>query len=241
MDEPTMIKLWAYNTQFSVKSSTSYGSTSKKRKKEHPENWAGHSVRMMLQLLYIFSMLCLLRYDEALRTTWQNVKLESPGGVLRIRLDLPFRKTHQNGGEDCTVLFYASPDMRWMCPVQAFAMMWKLASENEGTPSGFIFRRKVGRNGWSISGMSTDSFMEYFRNNRLDIGDDPRPYGAHSFRRGGRQYLAMVLRSPFRNICSWYGWAENFDNPGTLFKYYLSLNVKIILIPIVKQEIMPRM
>lgn len=79
--------------------------------------------------------------------------------------------------------------------------------------------------------------MEYFRNNRLDIGDDLRPYGAHSFRRGGRQYLAMVLRSPFRNICSWYGWAENFDNPGTLFKYYLSLNAKIILIPIVQQEI----
>jgi hypothetical protein len=32
----------------------------------------------------------------------------------------------------------------------------------------------------------------------------------------------MVLRWPFRNICSWGGWAENFDNPGTIFKYLLS-------------------
>lgn len=90
-----MIKLWAYNTQFSVKSSTSYGSTSKKRKKEHPENWAGHSVRMMLQLLYIFSMLCLLRYDEALRTTWQNVKLESPPFAKLIRMEVSVCIVHR--------------------------------------------------------------------------------------------------------------------------------------------------
>ncbi|KAJ6628421.1 hypothetical protein B0H10DRAFT_2160891 [Mycena sp. CBHHK59/15] len=207
MDEPTMKKLWTYNTQFPVESSSSYGSTSKKRRHEHPEDWAGHSVRMMLQLLYIVSMLCLLRYDEALRITWQDVQLEQlEHGVLRVWLDLPFRKTHQNGGITPFYL-YANPDKPWMLP------------------SGFIFRKKVGRNGWSIipsEGMSTDSFMEYFRNNLLDIGIDPRPYGTHSFRRGGCQYLAMVLRWPFRNICSWGGWAENFDNPGTLFKYLLS-------------------
>ncbi|KAJ6622750.1 hypothetical protein B0H10DRAFT_2174975 [Mycena sp. CBHHK59/15] len=198
MDEPTMKNF---------ESSSSYGSTSKKRRHEHPEDWAGHSVRMMLQLLYIVSMLCLLRYDEALRITWQDVQLEQlEHGVLRVRLDLPFRKTHQNGGITPFYL-YANPDKPWMLP------------------SGFIFRKKVGRNGWSIipsEGMSTDSFMEYFRNNLLDIGIDPRPYGTHSFRRGGCQYLAMVLRWPFRNICSWGGWAENFDNPGTLFKYLLS-------------------
>jgi hypothetical protein len=77
MDEPTMKKLWTYNTQFPVENSTNYGPTSKKRKQEHPEDWAGHSFRGMLQLLYIVSMLCLLRYDEALRITWQDVKLET--------------------------------------------------------------------------------------------------------------------------------------------------------------------
>ncbi|KAJ7683605.1 hypothetical protein B0H14DRAFT_3101642 [Mycena olivaceomarginata] len=165
------------------------------------------SVRMMLQLLYIVSMLCLLRYDEALRITWQDVHFEPlENGGFRIRLDLPFRKTHQNG-------------------VQAFAIMWKLARANESTPSGFIFRKKTGRNGWSIlpnDGMSTDSFMEYFRNNLLDIGIDPRPYGTHSFRRGGCQYLAMVLRWPFRNIC-FMGWlGGEFRQPWYLFKYLLS-------------------
>ncbi|KAJ7861847.1 hypothetical protein B0H14DRAFT_2741456 [Mycena olivaceomarginata] len=210
------VKLWTYNTGFPVESSTSYGSTSKKRKQEHPEDWASHSIRMMLQLLYIVSMLCLLRYDEALRITWQDVTFDMETGVLRIRLDLPFRKTHQNGGI-APFYLYANPDRPWMCPVCAFAIMWKLAVANDpyGKPSGFIFRTKVGRNGWSIipsEGMSTDSFMEYFCNNLLDIDIDPRPYGTHSFHRGGCQYLAMVLRWPFRNICSWGGWAENFDN-----------------------------
>lgn len=64
--------------------------------------------------------------------------------------------------------------------------------------------------------------MECFRNNLLDIGIDPRAYGTHSFRRGGCQYLAIVLRWPLRNICMWGGWADNFDNPGTIFKYLLS-------------------
>ncbi|KAJ7352232.1 hypothetical protein DFH08DRAFT_805507 [Mycena albidolilacea] len=226
MDEPTMKKLWTYNTGFPVESSTSYGLTSKKRKQEHPEDWAGHSIRMMLQLLYIVLMLCLLRYDEALRITWQDVTFDMETGVLRIRLDLPFRKTHQNGGITPFYL-YANPDRPWMCPVHAFAIMWKLAVANDpyGKPSGFIFRKKVGRNGWSIipsEGMSTDSFIEYFRNNLLDIDIDPHPYGTHSFRQGGCQYLAMALHWPFCNICSWGGWAENFDNPGTLFKYLLS-------------------
>ncbi|KAJ7150520.1 hypothetical protein C8R43DRAFT_1107428 [Mycena crocata] len=117
MDETTMKKLWTYNSEFPVENTTSYGSTSKKRRQEHPEDWAGHSVRMMLQLLYIVSMLCLLRYDEALRITWQDVHFETlENNILRIRLDLPFRKTHQNG-------------------VRAFAIMWDLAVANDGTPS----------------------------------------------------------------------------------------------------------
>ena len=66
-----------------------------------------------------------------------------------------------------------------------------------------------------------EAFLECFRNNLLDVGIDPRPYGTHSFRRGGCQYLAMVLRWPIRNTCTWGGWSENF-NSGTIFKYLLS-------------------
>lgn len=67
-----------------------------------------------------------------------------------------------------------------------------------------------------------DSFMECFRNSLLDVEVDPRPYGTHSFRRGGCQYLSVVLRKPFREICQWGGWAVDFDNPGTIFKYLLA-------------------
>lgn len=69
---------------------------------------------------------------------------------------------------------------------------------------------------------SSSSFMTCFRRNMLEIGIDPRTYGTHSFRRGGCQYLAMERRWPFRDICQWGGWAEDFDNPGTIFRYLLS-------------------
>ena len=52
----------------------------------------------MLQLLYVISMLCLLRYDEALRIMWSDIKLEKRNGKHILVLSLPFRKTHQYGG-----------------------------------------------------------------------------------------------------------------------------------------------
>lgn len=70
---------------------------------------------------------------------------------------------------------------------------------------------------------TADSFLQCFRNNLLDLNVDPRPFGTHSFRRGGCQYLANVLRWPIRDICIWGGWADDFDNPGIIFKYLLSL------------------
>ncbi|KIP01340.1 hypothetical protein PHLGIDRAFT_80704, partial [Phlebiopsis gigantea 11061_1 CR5-6] len=69
---------------------------------------------------------------------------------------------------------------------------------------------------------TSSAFLECFRNNLCDISVHPRYYGTHSFRRGGCQWLAVVCRWSFRRICDWGGWAESFDNPGTLFKYLLS-------------------
>ncbi|KAI0741501.1 hypothetical protein C8Q80DRAFT_1110240, partial [Daedaleopsis nitida] len=65
-------------------------------------------------------------------------------------------------------------------------------------------------------------FLKCFRNNMLDVGIDPRSYGTHLFCRGGCQYLHIELQWPIQNICDWGGWAEDFDNPGTIFKYLLS-------------------
>jgi hypothetical protein len=65
--------------------------------------------------------------------------------------------------------------------------------------------------------------MEHFRNNLLDVGEDPTPYGTHSFRRGGCQYLSSERRWPIRILCDWGGWSMEFDNL-TIVRYLMSWN-----------------
>ena len=60
--------------------------------------WGGPRVRLMLQTLYIVAFLCLLRFDEALSMTWDNVHFEHWENTFRVRLELTVRKTHQYGG-----------------------------------------------------------------------------------------------------------------------------------------------
>jgi hypothetical protein len=66
-------------------------------------------------------------------------------------------------------------------------------------------------------------FLEYFRNNLVDVGINPVPYGTHSFRRGGCQYLASERRWLIRRICDWAGWSVDFSNL-TIVKYLISWN-----------------
>ncbi|KAG1847318.1 hypothetical protein DFJ58DRAFT_717213 [Suillus subalutaceus] len=194
-----------------------YGLTSCKRKAENPAEWAGFVICTMLLLLYLVPMICLLRYDEALRITWADVR-----ALLR---------EHSSIAHDCTGIapFYVYPDGEcpWMCLVRMFAVWWVLARERCENLDGFVFRKKIGTDSISVNptdGMTSDSFLECFRNNLLDIRVDPRPYGTHLFQWGGCQFLYKVCRWDFRDICDWGGWAENFDNPGTIFKYLLSWN-----------------
>ena len=52
----------------------------------------------MLQCIYTIAFLCLLRFDEVLRIELKDVEvIDQKKG--QIRLSLPFRKTHQYGGE----------------------------------------------------------------------------------------------------------------------------------------------
>ncbi|KAH9927788.1 uncharacterized protein B0H18DRAFT_1084655 [Fomitopsis serialis] len=226
--EEIVKRLWEFNIDFQLTDSSQ--TTSRKRKAECPEQWAGHRVRRMLHLLYVISMLCLLRVDEALRIMWTDIEMlvvdiAGKGKVHCVRLDLPFRKTAQYGGIAPFYLYPANVQDRHLCPVTAFAEWWKICKDLNIERAGYIFRKRVGLDNISVrasDGMSYDSYVECFRNNLLDISIDPRPYGTHSFRRGGCQYLAVVKRWHIRDICTWGGWAENFDNPGTIFKYLLS-------------------
>ena len=120
MDEAMMKQLWEFACSTPRQE---YGPTTRKQKAENPAEWAGFVIRKMLHLLYLVSMTCLLRYDEALRITWTDVVFQvkdssmenhwlnaSPEAFLkiemgrlkpedfRIQLNLPFRKTHQYGG-----------------------------------------------------------------------------------------------------------------------------------------------
>lgn len=168
MDEGTIKAMWEYNMNFSRAED---GSLSKKTKAEHPEMWAGYNVRVMLHCLYVTSLLCLLRYDEALRIMWSDVHFETlqleAGQRPRLRLMLPFRKTHQNGGKhtlDSNIfqgfvqiflvgiapfVLYRNEKKPWLCPLRAFAMWWKLAGHMHIPREGYVFRKKVGHNGIS--------------------------------------------------------------------------------------------
>jgi len=64
-------------------------------------------------------------------------------------------------------------------------------------------------------------FLEMFRRNLAKIEIDFTPYGTHSFRRGGCQYLASVRRWLLRRICEWGGWSTEFSNM-TIVKYLIS-------------------
>ncbi|KAI0771694.1 hypothetical protein BD413DRAFT_625401 [Trametes elegans] len=214
MDQQTMRKLWQYNTTFQNENEPQPGS--QKRKLERPEEWGGHNFRQMLQTLYVVSMLCLLRYDEALRIMWTDVEFTQIDGTHVVKLELPFCKTNQYGG---IAPFWLWPDKErpWMDGVFALAKWWRLSKEMGIERHGYVFRRKHGYDQVSLAAedaLTSQSFLEYFRNNMVDIGTDPRPYGC--------QYLAMELRWPIRTICEWGGWTENFDNAATIFKYLIS-------------------
>ncbi|KAJ7150521.1 hypothetical protein C8R43DRAFT_951490 [Mycena crocata] len=63
----------------------------------------------------------------------------------------------------------------------------------------WIYLPKKGRAEWMeyTTRRWNDSFMEYFRNNLLDIGIDPRPYGTHSFREVAASTLRWFCAGPF--------------------------------------------
>ncbi|KIM73059.1 hypothetical protein PILCRDRAFT_81411 [Piloderma croceum F 1598] len=108
----------------------------------------------------------------------------------------------------------------YLCPVRALAD-WLVCLRASGINEGYIFPRM--NSGDRISHdnrpMPSEAFLELFRNNLVDVGIDPWPYGTHSFRRGGTQWLAYDKRWPIRQICKWGGWST--DPAGTTVMKYL--------------------
>ncbi|KAG1834301.1 hypothetical protein DFJ58DRAFT_869142 [Suillus subalutaceus] len=92
-------------------------------------------------------------------------------------------QTHQNGDIKPFHLWPFSSSEAHLCPVRALAAWLK---ESKVT-SGYLFRKIASgdRISEANSPMSSEQFLELFRNNLLDVDIDPTPYGTHSFRRGG--------------------------------------------------------
>lgn len=58
----------------------------------------------------------------------------------------------------------------------------------------------------------------------MDVGINPQPYGTHSFRRGGAQFLKHVKRKDIIDICEYGGWSKDNEDFSIIFKYLLSWN-----------------
>ncbi|KAH9479416.1 hypothetical protein JR316_0008006 [Psilocybe cubensis] len=137
--------------------------------------WGGPLCRKALQAIYTLAFICMLCVDEVLKIQTNRITF-AEGKMI---LTLPFRKTHQFGEIKPFVLHILSDDEAYLCPVRAVSE-WINASKIN---TGYLFRRMASgdRPVSNNSPMTSEQFLEMFRNNLLDIGVDFAPYGTHSF------------------------------------------------------------
>ncbi|KAN0081028.1 hypothetical protein V8E54_004232 [Elaphomyces granulatus] len=172
-------------------------------------NWGGPLQRLMMQAIYTISFLCLLRFDEVLKIIDMD--------QYHIRLTLPFRKTHQNW-EIKPFDLWPNTKKRHLDPVHAL-LRWidcsniKSADAKRSFYGGYIFRKIT------LNDQVSQSDKPLLPGNLLEIGRNPLPYGTHSFRRGGCQYLSSVEGWPIRKLCDWGGWSTSFDNLPIIVRY----------------------
>ncbi|KAF9075775.1 hypothetical protein BDP27DRAFT_1539648 [Rhodocollybia butyracea] len=113
------------------------------------------------------------------------------------------------------------PELAHLCAVRAYSRWVHFG----GVQEGYLFR-KIRVNDCIAEDnepMTSEQFLEMFRLNLCEIGVDHIPYGTHSFRCGGCQWLSVEHRWPLRQICEWGGWSTEFTHL-TIVKYLISWN-----------------
>jgi hypothetical protein len=106
------------------------------------------------------------------------------------------------------VLHTMPKEMAHLCPVRAYTDWLAVSEINEG----YIFCKMTSDDRISQANepmvhilstalptfichlQTSEYFLEMFCNNLLDIGLDPIPYGTHSFRQGGVQWMSVQLQ-----------------------------------------------
>ncbi|KAJ7795520.1 DNA breaking-rejoining enzyme [Mycena olivaceomarginata] len=192
--QETLRKLYDFNHQPEVAEIKDYTAGSRKQVKG-PHEWGGGQAQQLLELAYVLSFLCLLRFDEVLKIQMHDIERISD---TCIKLTLPFRKTNQLVSVKPFYLHLFSPHLAHLCPIRALAE-WLVVS---GITEGYLFRKMASgdRVASQNSHMTSEFFLEMFRNNLLDVGIDPY------------QYV---------RICDWGGWSTEFSNL-TIMKYLIS-------------------
>jgi len=199
-------------------------STERISKRNDSLDWGNAHTRCMLHFCYLLMFWCLLRYDEALSLEFHQVQLRTDSiGILYLEVQLPFRKTHQTG--DIAPFFLYRDDNAYLCPIRAYLKWSALLLGLGETLRGPVFRKPYAGGVFAKdNALKPGQFLDLFRHNLLDIGLDPRPYGTHSFRRGGAQYLHLERRWSVPQVCEWGGWSKDLDAQCTVFKYLVSWN-----------------
>ncbi|KAJ7668225.1 hypothetical protein B0H14DRAFT_2424765, partial [Mycena olivaceomarginata] len=213
---PAMLeKLYDYNHEDGRSTPQTFGGTKPAGK------WDGAHARLLCWAAYLISFNCLLRVDEVLKIQAHDIRVDSDDPKYII-ITLPFRKTEQDGNIEPFYLCLLPESEAHLCPVRAYAA-WIKASE---ITHGYLFR-KIAPGDRIVKDqnepMTSTDFLEMFRNHLIDIGVDPYPYGTHSFRRGGCQYLHIYRRWTIHNVCQWGGWSVEFSSL-TIVKYLISWN-----------------
>ncbi|KAJ7799310.1 DNA breaking-rejoining enzyme [Mycena olivaceomarginata] len=208
--QETLFKLYHFNHRPEVSEIKEYAAGSRKTSKL-PTDWGGGRARRLLILAYVLSFLCLLRFDEVLKIQMHDIEWISD---TCIKLTLPFRKTNQFG---------ALAEWLKVSGITDGYLFRKMASGDRVSPQNSPMVRYAFVIAYPIHLLSRPviSSSKCFRNNLLDIRIDPYPYGTHSFRRGGCQWLYTCCRWGLIRICDWGGWSTEFSSL-TIVKYLIS-------------------
>ncbi|KAK7006110.1 hypothetical protein R3P38DRAFT_2555486 [Favolaschia claudopus] len=178
-------------------------------RRKHNGAWGSPRVRLQTYALMLICFWCLLRSDEAVRITFDDLEFIPADATTpsSFELTLRWRKTDQFGQVKPFRLYMRDECEAYLCPVRAIAA-WILSARKESGP---LFRKMNSGDRVSDEPLASDTFLEWFRNCLVDVDVYPFPYGTHSFRRGGCQFLSAYLRWGPRKIADWGGWSTEFS------------------------------
>ncbi|KAG6884566.1 hypothetical protein C0992_006083 [Termitomyces sp. T32_za158] len=129
-----MKKLYHYNHQEGVNTIKPYQGRVK-RGTQYRDNWGGARTRRLLGAVYTIAFICMLRFDEVLKIQAKHIRVNREQRLMK--LELPFRKTHQYGEIKPFFLHMFPEEEAHLCPVRAFAEYINTCSITEG----YIFRK----------------------------------------------------------------------------------------------------